>query len=232
MLHDTHTARAAILARLRQGKPPFEDVPPAPEHPLPVTQLSPTESADPEALLARFRAEVERLGVQFQHAANAEEALEMLLARLRAEGVQEALVWEKLPIQGVAQALEAAQVRLIVPKISGVNRKAAYQALDSVPVGISGVDAAFATTGTLALVTEAGQGRLPSLLPPLHIALLPRQNLYARPENWLHTHGAETLKRSRSVVFVTGPSRTGDIEMQIIIGVHGPKWLHVIAFDQ
>ncbi len=231
MTHDTQAARAAILARLRQGKPPFEDVPAAPEHPLPVTQLSPTESADPEALLARFRAEVERLGVLFQQAANAEGALDLLLARLRAEGAQEVLVWENLPLQGVAQALESARVRPIVPKISGADRKAAYQALDAVPIGISGVDAAFATTGTLALITEAGQSRLPSLLPPLHIALLPRQNLYARPENWLHTHGAATLKRSRSVVFVTGPSRTGDIEMQIIIGVHGPKWLHIIAFD-
>ncbi len=231
MMHDTHTARAAILARLRGGKPPFEDVPPAPEQPLPVTQLSPTESADPEALLARFRTEVERLGVRFQHAATAEGALDLLLARLRAEDAQEALVWEKLPIQGVAQALESMQVRPIMPKINGADRKATYQALDSVPIGISGVDAAFATTGTLALVTQAGQGRLPSLLPPLHIALLPRQNLYPRPENWLYAHGAETLRRSRSVVFVTGPSRTGDIEMQIIIGVHGPKWLHIIAFD-
>lgn len=223
---DTRTARAAILARLRQSSPAFQDDLNAPEQPLPVTRLD-----DSEALLARFRAEVERLSVVFQHTADAESALDALLAILRAENASSALLWQHLPLQGVPEALESIGVQPIMPQVHGVARHDAYRALNDVPIGISGVDAAFATTGTLVLTSSAGQGRLPSLLPPTHIALLPQQRLFPRPEDWLLAHGAQTLQRSRSVTFVTGPSRTGDIEMQIILGVHGPKRLHIIVFD-
>lgn len=228
---ETRTARAAILARLRQSQPDFAEDLSAPEAPLPVTRLSAAEERDPEALLARFRAEVERLSVVFQHLPDSESALDTLLTVLQAEGAHSALLWEHLPIQGVATALESIGVQPILPRLSDTARHESYQAWNDVPVGISGVDAACATTGTLILATDSGQSRLPSLLPPMHIALLPRQRLFPRLEDWLLTQGAPTLARSRSVVFITGPSRTGDIEMQIILGVHGPKRLHIIAFD-
>ncbi|MFN7210919.1 MAG: lactate utilization protein C, partial [Aggregatilineales bacterium] len=228
---ETRTARAAILARLRQSPPDFSEDLSAPEQPLPVTRLSEAEARDPEALLARFRAEVERLNVVFQRAAESESALDALLGILRAEAASSALLWQNLPLQGVSEALESAGVQPIVPRLSGAARHEAYQAWDGVPIGISGVDAACATTGTLILATDAGQSRLPSLLPPVHIALLPRQRLFPRLEDWLLVHGAPTLTRSRSVVFITGPSRTGDIEMQIILGVHGPKRLYILALD-
>jgi L-lactate dehydrogenase complex protein LldG len=223
---ETRAARAAILARLRQHSPIFQDDLSAPEQPLPVTHLD-----DAESLLARFRAEVERLNVVFQHVADAESALDALLSILRAERASSALLWQALPLQGVPEALESVGVQPILPQAQGAERHAVYRALNDVPIGISGAEAAFATTGTLVLASDAGQGRLPSLLPPTHIALLPQQRLFPRPEDWLLAHGAQTLQRARSVTFVTGPSRTGDIEMQIILGVHGPKRLHIIVFD-
>jgi L-lactate dehydrogenase complex protein LldG len=223
---ETSTARAAILARLRQHSPDFQDDLSAPEQPLPVTRLD-----DSESLLARFRAEVERLNVVFQHVADAESALDALLGILRAQNASSALLWQQLPLQGVPEALESIGVQPILPQAQGAARYEVYRALNDVPIGISGADAAFATTGTLVLASGSGQGRLPSLLPPTHIALLPQSRLFARPEDWLLAHGAQTLQRARSVAFVTGPSRTGDIEMQIILGVHGPKRLHIIVFD-
>ncbi len=231
MTLETRMARAAILARLRQSQPNFSEDLSAHEAPLPVTQLSSAEVRDPDALLARFRAEVERLSVAFQQVSDAESALDAVLALVRAEGASGALLWERLPLPGVAAALQSIGVRPIVPRVSDAPRHETYRALDDVPIGISGVDAACAATGTLILAAEAGQGRLPSLLPPTHIALLPRQRLFPRLEDWLSVHGASTLARSRSVIFITGPSRTGDIEMQIILGVHGPKHLHIIVFD-
>jgi L-lactate dehydrogenase complex protein LldG len=181
--------------------------------------------------LARFRTEVERLNVVFQETANAESAIEALLGIVRAESASRALIWQQLPLHGVTEALESIGVQPILPQVHGAARYDAYRALNDVPIGISGADAAFATTGTLVLASGAGRGRLPSLLPPTHIALLPESRLFARLEDWLLAHGAQTLQRARSVVFVTGPSRTGDIEMQIISGVHGPKRLHIIVFD-
>ncbi|MCS6871521.1 MAG: lactate utilization protein [Anaerolineae bacterium] len=231
MTLETRMARAAILARLRQSRPEFDEALSAPESPLPVTRLSAAELNDSEALLARFRAEVERLSVTFQHVPDSESALDALLAVARAQSAQSALLWQNLPIYGVQEALQSVGVQPIVPQVGDAARHDIYRAWNDVPLGISGVDAAFATTGTLVLATDSGQGRLPSLLPPTHVALLPRQKLFPRLEDWLLTYGAQTLMRSRSVVFITGPSRTGDIEMQIILGVHGPKRLHIIVFD-
>ncbi len=99
---------------------------------------------------------------------------------------------------------------------------------EPIRVGITGADAAFATTGTLALVTDEAQGRITSLVPPVHIALLRRERLFPRLEDWITVEGRAAVARSSSVAFVTGPSRTGDIEMQTILGVHGPGVVHII----
>jgi L-lactate dehydrogenase complex protein LldG len=65
----------------------------------------------------------------------------------------------------------------------------------------------------------------------VHIALLKRSRLYPRLEDWLYVEGRQALAESRSVAFVTGPSRTADIEMTPILGVHGPGKVHVVVFE-
>jgi L-lactate dehydrogenase complex protein LldG len=95
-------------------------------------------------------------------------------------------------------------------------------------VGISTVQAAIAETGTLVLDATRERHRLVSLVPPVHIALVKAANIR-------QTLG-ETLKYlrnvdgevSRAITFITGPSRTADIELTLAIGVHGPQELYVI----
>lgn len=95
-------------------------------------------------------------------------------------------------------------------------------------VGISNAQAAIAETGTLVLDSACEQHRLVSLVPPVHIAIVNASSI-------VETLGeALALLRkdkeiSPVVTFITGPSRTADIELTLAIGVHGPQQLYVIV---
>jgi L-lactate dehydrogenase complex protein LldG len=97
----------------------------------------------------------------------------------------------------------------------------------SFDVGISTAQAAIADTGTLVLDSACERNRLVSLVPPVHIAIIDASCI-------VETLGeALTLLRkdneiSPAVTFITGPSRTADIELTLAIGVHGPQELFVI----
>lgn len=94
-------------------------------------------------------------------------------------------------------------------------------------VGITTAQAGIAETGTLVLDSSLEQNRLISLVPPVHIAILDASQIYLTL--------AETLAALQSgeevnpaITFITGPSRTADIELTLAIGVHGPQELYVI----
>lgn len=223
-LPDQQGSRAQILARLRADTP-FEDAPSRPAHYLPVTN---TPDGD---FIARFTAEVERLSGKVHVAADPQQAIPQVLNILdELGGVSGVMAWDALPLPGIAEALQAHGIKISVPRARGDQRASTLIQTEPTRVGITGVDAAFATTGTLALVTNERQGRLPSLLPPVHIALLRRDRLHGRLEDWLSIEGRLALLASNSIALITGPSRTSDIEMQTILGVHGPGVLHIVLF--
>jgi L-lactate dehydrogenase complex protein LldG len=95
-------------------------------------------------------------------------------------------------------------------------------------VGISNAQAAIAETGTLVLDSACERHRLVSLVPPVHIAIV---NASAIVETlgealaWLR----KDKEISPAITFITGPSRTADIELTLTIGVHGPQELYVIV---
>ncbi|MCC7446753.1 MAG: lactate utilization protein [Anaerolineae bacterium] len=219
-LDNNNSSRDRILKALRANRPPFEDAPPRPSSYVPVTKV---DNAD---LVGRFRAELERLTGKVHEPATDQEAISVVLDIL---GDDSAVVaWDKLPLPGLTDALTAKNIRIVVPHARGDQRVSELTNAEPVRVGITGADAGFAATGTLALVTEEGQGRIPSLLPPVHVALLQRARLFPRLEDWFSIEGRDALARSNSIALVTGPSRTGDIEMKLILGVHGPGVIHVV----
>jgi len=100
--------------------------------------------------------------------------------------------------------------------------------------GITGVDYAIAETGTLVLSSDGGNSLLVSLLPPVHIAIVRVQQISGGLDEVISKLSVERLGRNeptRSVSFITGPSRTSDVELTLSIGVHGPKELHVILVE-
>ncbi|WP_425619227.1 lactate utilization protein C [Anatilimnocola sp. NA78] len=97
-------------------------------------------------------------------------------------------------------------------------------------IGITSVDVAIAETGTLLMCHRPTQERVASLLPPMHVAVIEQNQIV--PDlldafNILHERGVQNLPSN--ITLITGPSKTGDIELQLTTGVHGPgKWRVII----
>lgn len=99
-------------------------------------------------------------------------------------------------------------------------------------IGISTAQAAIAETGTLVLESERERHRLVSLVPPVHIAILEVRNIcLTLGEALADVQRSEARDLSPTITFITGPSRTADIELTLAIGVHGPQELYVIVND-
>lgn len=217
------SARDDILGRLRQAiaqQPPFPDHPLAPY--LPVTRLAPDED-----LKARFIAEVERVkGIV--HVAPDEAAARHTLSDLLAGcNARRVTMWDEahIPLPGVAALL----AELGITRVQGDNAQVA-----TADVGITGADWAIAATGTLVLSSGPGKPRMASLLPPVHIAVLTEDRIVPRLEDYIAAQRAHRLgvfRRSSNVTLITGSSRTSDIEMHPVFGVHGPLELHVILIE-
>jgi len=94
--------------------------------------------------------------------------------------------------------------------------------------GISTVQAAIAETGTLVLDSAFERHRLVSLVPPVHIAIIRASQIYRSLSEVLALL-RQDKEISPAVTFITGPSRTADIELTLAIGVHGPQELYVIV---
>ena len=94
-------------------------------------------------------------------------------------------------------------------------------------VGISGAAAALAETGSVLIESGAGKSRLATLLPPVHIVLLAAERITADLFTWTAARGALP---PMNMTFVSGPSKTADIEQTLAVGVHGPKRFIVILW--
>jgi L-lactate dehydrogenase complex protein LldG len=137
----------------------------------------------------------------------------------------------RLPERLSALAIGVVSVDMLA---SAIDREALFAA----EVGISGVKYLVAETGTVTVETRPGEPRSLSLLPPVHIAVAHRtqllpdlfdlfQNYSSNPENGLCGPGLPSC-----VALITGPSKTGDIELRLVTGVHGPGEIHVILVEQ
>jgi L-lactate dehydrogenase complex protein LldG len=95
-------------------------------------------------------------------------------------------------------------------------------------IGITTAQAAIAETGTLVLDSSQERHRLVSLVPPVHIAIIEAAKIVSTLGEALAVLHSDSNNLSSIVTFVTGPSRTADIELTLAIGVHGPQELYVI----
>ncbi len=103
-------------------------------------------------------------------------------------------------------------------------------------IGISGANFAVAESGTLVIVSNEGNARLVTTLPPVHIALVTTEKFVETLEEAVTLLKALTIassgrKLTSYVSFITGPSSTTDIEKELVVGVHGPQEVHIIILD-
>lgn len=104
-------------------------------------------------------------------------------------------------------------------------------AVDADKVGISGCFCAIAETGTLLLLSGPQTPASVSLLPETHIAVVPVGRIVTTMEDAFALLRAEHGGLPRAVNFISGPSRTGDIEQTIVLGAHGPCRVHLILVE-
>ncbi|GAA0319071.1 lactate utilization protein C [Oceanobacillus sp. FSL W7-1293] len=101
-------------------------------------------------------------------------------------------------------------------------------------VGISFSDITLAESGTVALMTNKDNGRSISLMPKCYIAIIPKETIVPRmtqAAGKIHQDNEKGIVPPSSVCFVTGPSNSADIEMNLIVGVHGPVKVTYIVVD-
>lgn len=159
-------------------------------------------------------------------------ARELLATLLEEAGAKSALCWEHdvLTRLGLAEFLESRGIaRHSYESLSQLEFPAQRAAILACEIGISSVDCAIAETGTLMVCSRPGQERLASLLPLMHVAIVERKQIV--PDlidafGLLQERGLDNLPSNTT--FITGPSKTGDIELQLTTGVHGPKHWRVI----
>jgi L-lactate dehydrogenase complex protein LldG len=185
-------------------------------------------------LVARFEAEATALAVTVHRVGGDAAAIDTVLGLLRERHASQVLAWdaEWLNCPGLATTIAANGITLEscwLPPDSEA-RKVRLAALDPVPVGLTGAVAGLADTGSLAVISGPGRGRMASLLPPAHIAVLRAAQIVPSLTHFLASR-PDAADAGSNLVFITGPSRTGDIEMTLSRGVHGPGVVHVVVIE-
>ena len=208
------SSREQILARLRSRQAPF------PEINTPKTYQPMTPLAEDEAgLLSRFISEAQALSAVIHQPSSEAQAIQEILEILGTDTSVLAWEWSSIPLPGLAKALAAAHISVATSRDPAVR------------VGISGASAALAATGSLVLSSGKGQFRATSLLPPVHIAVITRQQIVPNLEGWLHNQraaGLPAFQQASNTIIISGPSRTADIAMELFLGMHGPGEMHII----
>lgn len=207
-------AREQILADTQIALRRKSDSPVAP---IPASaRVTPRIAGAIHAEIEMLFAEIAKLGGECARV-NPREQQVALDKLVRAQAIKKATLWNtpELGELGIARMLTELGVTLVSPH-------ADKREIAECDLGITGADAAFPETGTLLLRSSPEKPRGVSLLPRVHLALITPVILRAD----LSPAFAE-FKRDGYFVFITGPSRTADIELTVTIGVHGPKALYV-----
>jgi L-lactate dehydrogenase complex protein LldG len=187
----------------------------------------PRESEPVEDPPARFIEELEALGGHGRRVGSLEEAREYVLDLARERDAKLLVRWDVAELEelGVDGPLSKARVEVVVWRDLADFREVAGKA----DVGLSTAAWAIAETGTLVLEGGPGMGRTVTLLPPTYVAVVPVERILRTvPEAIEKYAGGEAGGLPANVCFHTGPSRSGDIEMSLFVGMHGPGDVHVI----
>lgn len=224
------SSRDIILGKLRAARKPFDDAPSRPGQYLPVIPLADTSKP---AMIEQFINEMSALKGKAWLVQGDQGVRDIVLHLLRDHGVEQVLAWDfaHIPVAGLEDALHAAGISIVHPRLHDERSPEVMQQLNRAGAGISGADAAIAATGTLVLSSGEGKSRIATVLPPIWIAIITDDQLVPRLEDWLageRQHTMQTILQRANLAFVTGPSRTGDIEMELILGVHGPGTEYVV----
>lgn len=213
------TARDEILQRIRAA---LATPAAAPAAPAPLSEFMPPSGKGSDDRLALFQLQARDLRAEFVLVADLHEMMDKLRALAGAEG------WKKVAFHAGEMATPAA-CSLGLPLLA---TEGGYEVneMESCDASITQCDALVAQTGSVMVSSRSTGGRGITVLPPHHVVLARRDQLVGDLTE------AFALIRQRygpsmpsMVSFITGPSRTGDIERILVLGAHGPKKLTIFC---
>jgi len=240
------TGRAEFLTRIRREVAKTSGLfgastAPRPAHPTAAADAIRRELSErwPQAL-DRFREEFERVGGIFHRVPTLDSVAGTVASIARERGATRLVTWDPdalgfdlgpaLAREGLAVAAARAGEDDQSARVRHRGEAAAAQ------LGVTAADFVLAETGTLILLSGAGRPRSTSLLPDVHVAVFGRDRLLETLEQVgvmleaLHAE-ADRVMSGAMINFITGPSRTADIELTLTRGVHGPKEVHAIFVE-
>jgi len=218
------SSRTEILARIRRAHqrallPDVTGVTPAPPQPPPYEQ----------PLVDVFEAALAAVQGVSHRCTTVDEVADIIARACQEQGQTQVLSWapEALPLPGLVEALNARDITLVASRLQD-DRGKALNDLRPFLIGVTGAAAGLARTGSIVLHADSHRGRLASLIPDIHFALLWESDIYVDIADWIATDAAaEEIAASSNTVIITGPSRTADIAQTLTLGAHGPRELHV-----
>ena len=214
---DTSAARQNILARIRraQSRPaaPVQAERDAADDYLARHALPPQPTVGDDAV-AHFELQAQRMSSTTERVERLADVPVAVARYLAANGLgSQAACWETLA--GLDWAGAGVDVQLRAPNGDDL-------------VGITGVFAAIAETGTLMMLSGPQTPASTHLLPETHVAVVPASRVVRHYEDAFARVREERGHPPRAMNLVSGPSRTGDIEQTIVLGAHGPYRVHVV----
>ncbi len=219
--------RDAFLQRVRQSV--REGNPPGAAPPLPQRGQVGYQGAGADTV-QRFCTELAAAGGQAHVAAEPDSAWHTIADVARAHSARRILV-------GCGGLLERLQIGsrlraagLDVSMVDALPAAGSRDVLFGADLGISNVYRLIAETGTVVLASQAQEPRSLSLLPPVHIAIADRSQLLPDLFDLFDLFAPQKAGGvpPSCLSLITGPSKTGDIELRLVTGVHGPGEIHVI----
>ena len=208
------SAREDILNSIRTGlgRKPFTPAPPV---------LLRIQPASMQERIANFLRCAGVLAAQTHHAYSADDAREYVTRAMNGRTA----IASNAPFLRECGITDLPCVRTDV-----MDREELRGICASAGCGITSADYALADTGTLVMLSSSEEARMISLLPPAHIAVVPAGRILTGLDELL-TILPKPADRTSSMVLITGPSRTGDIEQNLVRGVHGPGEVHLVVVE-
>lgn len=206
------------------------------EPPSPAPDISSAWFVPGVSKLDRFIDEVRKTGAEAHCVETIETAHAVLRDILTRYSVKRAL-YNSTPFiasMRIPDCLREANIEAVSPhELRELNEPERRNRIFQADLGIAAPDWSFAETGSLMYSSSPDQMRMTSLAPPVHVALVARStivsDLFDLPALFDNHQGSELLPSN--LVLITGPSKTGDIELRLTRGVHGPGEVHVIVWS-
>jgi L-lactate dehydrogenase complex protein LldG len=208
-------SRDSILQTVRTalGRSAGQCAPPPPLARIVVPQV------EMEDRIASARTRIEALAGKTARAATPAEACAI---------VAEAIDGKTAVTSNAPYLAECGITRLAEVRSGITDREELREVCASADVGITSADYMLGDTGTLVMIASPREARLVSLLPPSHIAVVPKERILTGLDE-LFALLPDPAAQTSSMVLITGPSRTADIEQILVRGVHGPGQIMVVV---